>query len=120
MKRFLIGLSVIAAGSAVALVLMASRYESKIRPGTRVGIVGVGALAAADAAKKLRVWWESEKVRQVSLSVKSGRKAPIKSTVSKLGLKLDDQGSVAELPMDDFWVSTARSIGQGEAQVKQF
>lgn len=120
MKRFFIGLSVIVAGGAIALVLMASRYESKIQPGTRVGIVEVGGLVPADAAKKLRVWWESEKVREVSLSVKSGRKAPLKSTVSKLGLRLDDQGSVAELPMDDFWVSTARSISQGETQSKQF
>lgn len=120
MKRFFIGLSVIAAGGAIALLLMASRYESKIRPGTRVGIVDVGGLVPADAAKKLRVWWESEKLREISLTVKSGRKAPLKSTVSRLGVRLDDQGSVADLPMDDFWVSTARSIGQGEAQAKQF
>src|SRR5688500_16350932 len=103
MKRFLIGLSVIAAGSAVALVLMTSRYESKIRPGTRVGMVDVDGLTPADAAKKLRVGWESEKVRHVSRGDKCGRKGTIKALVSKDGLKLDDEGSVAELPMDDFW-----------------
>lgn len=120
MKRFFVGFTFVAAGGAIALLLMASRYESKIRPGTRVGIVDVGGLVPADAAKKLRVWWESEKLREVSLTVKSGRKPPLKTTVSKLGVRLDDQGSVSELPMDDFWVSTARTLSQGEPISKKY
>jgi vancomycin resistance protein YoaR len=119
MKRFLFGALVALAGGGVAMVLMATRYESKIRPNTRVGVVEVGGMVPADAAKKLRVWWETEKLREVSLSVANGRKAPWSVQLAKL-VRLDDQASVGNLHMEDFWVSAARTVGQGAAEPQRF
>ena len=120
MKRFLIGLGCVVASGAVGLVLMASRYESKIKPNTRVGIIDVGGLAPADAAKKLRVWWETERRRELSLEAPNGRSKPMSVMVAKLGVRLDDMASVSSLPMDDFWGSAARSIGQAEGERAEF
>lgn len=120
MKRVLIGLGSVTALTAVSLVLMASNYERKIRPNTRVGMVEVGGLVPADAAKKLRLWWETERRREVSLQVANGKNPPMKQMLTRLGLRLDDMASVAELPMDDFWDSAARTIGQGEPEATAF
>lgn len=120
MKRFLIGLGCVVASGAVGLVLMASRYESKIKPNTRVGIIDVGGLAPADAAKKLRVWWETERRREISMEAPNGRSKPMTAMLAKLGVRLDDMASVNNLPMDDFWGSAARSIGQSEGDRTEF
>lgn len=120
MKRILIGLGSVAFCGGIAMLLMASRYESRIKPNTRVGIIDVGGLAPADAARKLRVWWETERRRELSLQVPNGRKAPYRASLTALGVRLDDMGSVAELPMDDFWGSAVRTISQNEGELKQF
>lgn len=120
MKRVLIGLGCVAATAGVSLTLMASRYEQKIRPNTRVGLVDVGGLVPADAAKKLRIWWETERRREVTLTVANGKKPPMREMLTRLGLRLDDQASIAELPLDDFWDSAARTISAGETEKSSF
>ncbi|HRK22681.1 MAG TPA: hypothetical protein PLX06_12770, partial [Fimbriimonadaceae bacterium] len=120
MKRVLIGVGCVAATAGVSLTLMASRYEQKIRPNTRVGMVDVGGLVPADAAKKLRLWWETERRREVTLAVANGKKPPMREMLTRLGLRLDDQASVAELPLDDFWDSAARTISAGDAEKSNF
>ncbi len=120
MKRFLIGLGCVVLAGAAGLVLMASRYESRIKPNTRVGIVDVGGMAPADAAKKLRLWWETERRREMTLEIPNSKVPPTRETLSRLGLRLDDMGSVGSLPMDDFWDSAARSIGQGDGAIAKY
>lgn len=120
MKRVLIGLGCVTATAAVSLTLMASRYEQKIRPNTKVGIVDVGGLAPADAAKKLRLWWETERRREVALTVANGKNPPLKDSLTRLGMRLDDLASIADLPLDDFWDSAARTISSNDAEKSEF
>lgn len=120
MKRVLVGVGVVAATAAVSLVLMASSYEQKIRPNTQVGIIEVGGLLPVEAAKKLRLWWETERRREIILTVANGKKPPMKEMLTRLGLRLDDVASVAELPLDDFWDSAGRTIGAGEPEKLKF
>lgn len=73
--------------------------EDVIRPNTKVGPVDVGGLTLDQAARNLRIWWESEKLNKVKVS------APVKNLVlpdakpSELGVTLDDQASINTLPI---------------------
>ncbi|MBC8064392.1 MAG: hypothetical protein H7Y17_06155, partial [Chlorobia bacterium] len=62
MKKFLFGVLIVLGATGLGLTVTASRFVPTIRPNTHIGIVGVGGLTKEDAAKKLRIWWESERV----------------------------------------------------------
>lgn len=113
----LLGIILVAAGS---LAIMAFRFQEVIKPNTYVGIVYVGGLSREEAAKKLRIWWESEKMREMTVRVENSRTSPMTLRLSRLGVKLDDQASVAELPMDSFTDSTTRSIQGSNEPRKQY
>ena len=90
--------TVVVAGSIVA-----ARHQVVIRPNTYVGTVSVGGLTTDEAAKKLRIWWETEKRVPLSISW-PGRSVKLPpQTATKLDTVLDDQASVAQLPSDNFW-----------------
>lgn len=110
-KQVFIGsFSSIAAIGAV-LSVVAARYEPRVRQNTFVGPISVGGLLPHEAAKKLRIWWESEKHREVDLVI-AGATEPLGSfSLAKLGLRLDDEASVRALPLDEFVEGVTRSFG---------
>ncbi|MBX3119103.1 MAG: VanW family protein [Fimbriimonadaceae bacterium] len=120
MKKFLLGALVCVLVVGGSLTVMAFRFEEVIRPNTYVGIVAVGGLSKQAAAKKLRVWWETEKLRELSVRVDGSKKEPMNVRLSKLGIKLDDQASVAELPLDTFGDSLKRKIQSTDEPKQEF
>lgn len=110
-KQVFIGsFSSIAAIGAV-LSVVAARYEPRVRPNTFVGPVAVGGLLPHEAARKLRIWWESEKHREVDL-ILAGQSEPLGSfSLAKLGLRLNDEASVGALPLDEFVEGVSRNFG---------
>ncbi len=120
MKRafLFVGAAVLAAGST--LTLTASRYEARIRPNTSVGMVPVGGLTPEEAKRKLRIWWESEKHRELSIRLKENDSKGLRSTGPKLGYALDDEASVRELPLEDLWHAVGRVVRRDESPMQRF
>lgn len=111
MKRVLIGVSIALLASAGAISIVAARYEERIRPNTFVGLVDVGDLSRSDAERKIRLWWEAERTRELQVTVEKGRLAPVSATPGKLGITIDDGATIEALPTDSFWESTAQIVG---------
>lgn len=117
-KGILIGAgTLLAAGGALSV--LAARFEEKIKPNTYVGLVPVGNLTRDEAKKKLRIWWENERVRELKVSVENASKQSV-STIGKLGMTLDDANSIDALPLDTFWDSTLGTIGVGDNAKRSF
>lgn len=62
-----------------------------------VGQVPVGGSNAEEAAKKLRIWWEGEKTKKLTLKLR-GKETVAELTPSQLGLVLDDAATIAQVP----------------------
>ncbi len=120
MKKVIWGLTLIILVAAASLGVMAFRFQEVIKPNTYVGLINVGGLSKEEAAKKLRIWWESEKLRELSVRVENSSKSPLSVRLSRLGVRLDDQASVADLPMDTFPESLKRTVQSGGEEKKQF
>jgi vancomycin resistance protein YoaR len=116
MKKVLLALGVIAGSGVLALGLMASRFEQKIKPNTFVGPVPVGDLSKDDAAKRLRLWWETERRVERTVIIPGSRGPAIKATPGKLGMTIDDFGSLEALPLDSFWDSAQRTVSSANPE----
>lgn len=120
MKKFLIivgGLVVISGG---ALSVMAARYEPVFRPNIKIGPVDVGGLTPGDAAKKIRQWWETERVKPVQVRNPKLLRQPEATNWTRLGVGIDDQGSLKQVPVEDFWDNVQRNVGLEDAPTKNF
>ncbi|MCX7800891.1 MAG: VanW family protein [Fimbriimonadales bacterium] len=90
---------------AAIACLSAYRHQERLRGNAFVGPVSVGELTPEEARKRLRVWWEAEKVRTVGLTVDPG-KVVLRRKLSEL-VRLDDRASVERVPSLGFWESVA-------------
>src|SRR4051812_5937138 len=120
MKRLAIGLLALIAGLAVAFCIVAARFQPTIRPNTLVGVVPVGGLTPDEAAKKLRIWWESERKRPLNLVSPLIPKCLPEMRVSQLGVALDDTASVAALPMSDLISAASATVTPGQGDPTKF
>src|SRR5476649_2318000 len=99
MKRAVVGVLVAFGGISAVLAITAARRAPTIRPNVTVAGVAVGGDTVEDAARKLRIWWEAEKLKPLKL-----HSALIKTTLPELkpadlGVTLDDEASVSKLPV---------------------
>lgn len=99
MNKILFGLASVVGGSGYFLSMGAASHPDTIRPNTKVGPVQVGGLTTDEAARALRVWWESEKLQPLKLSCSVAKSPLPEMKPSDLGVTIDDVASVRELPM---------------------
>ena len=98
------------AGLALPITYV-SRQAPTIHAGTTVCGVAVGGLTVEDAQKKLRVWWETQKLTPVVMTAK----IPLKTgswTPGQLGVTFDDAATVASLPVNSFVDQASQMAGQ--------
>lgn len=98
-----------AAGGAVGIG--ASQYSPTYPPGTMIGQVPVGGLDAEGAARRLRIWWDGARLLTVAIENPKIEGMPNRANWAELGLRIDDQASVAQLTLESFWGSASRTIG---------
>lgn len=120
MKRLFLVLLTLIGGMSAVVAVVAARYESRIAPNTYVGIVPVGGLEPAEAAKRLREWWEVKKRVPLKIDCPQIKKPLPDMTPGQLGLTLNDTASVAELPLRDFLGAASGALGQGTEQTQKF
>ncbi|MFZ4507272.1 MAG: VanW family protein [Fimbriimonas sp.] len=112
----------IGAGLVVALVsfasIFAATYVPTIEQRTMAGPVPVGGLTKEAAARKLRIWWETERLNELKVSLANGVALEPK-TPGKLGVTLDDVATLAEAPMTEAMDVASKAVGQGEPQNAQ-
>lgn len=99
MNKFLLGFLLTTAATGTALGVVAARQAPIVRANTFVGPVAVGDLAPAEAGRRLRGWWEGERMKRLGL-VCSATKAVLPGMMpTALGVGLDDAALVADLPL---------------------
>ncbi len=110
MKKFLIGTLIAIAAIAVGVTVVAAKYQPTIRPNTVVGQVPVGGLTKEEAAKRVRIWWEAEKTKELTLTCEQFKAKIPPMTPSQLGITVDDEASVAPCEVNDFWDAASQKI----------
>ena len=95
------GIAIVGSGGAFVGV-QAANYQQKIQPNVMVGDMNVGGLTKEEAAKRIRVWWEGRRVEKLELTSKSLPKTLAPMSATQLGVQVDDQATVQNLPLDNF------------------
>jgi len=113
----LTGLALLGLGAG-SVTILAARHEPVIRPNVRIGLVDVSGLTREQAAKKLRIWWETERRKTISLTNAKLEQNPEPRTLTGYGISLDDKASVDQVSTEDFWESLRRQVGMDEAPAK--
>lgn len=110
--------------SSLALVggmsIVAARFEPTLPPSVWVGPVFVGGLTHDAAATKLRQWWDYERRRTVRFRGDGYVMEPPSRSLTSAGLRLDDKGSVAQIPEERFWEAAKRTLRLQEPERRQF
>src|SRR5690348_9058656 len=99
MKKAFFGVAALAVASTAGVSLSAFRHEDTIKPNVKVGVLSVGGLTPDQAAFKIRTWWEGEKLKPLKLKSPSLEKALPQMKPGDLGVTIDDQATVAQLPL---------------------
>lgn len=120
LKRIGLGIGVLLLGVGGMAAVMASRYVPTIQPNVFVAGVPVGGLTHEEAAKKMRIWWETERRKTVQLQNSLLSKQPSAMTLTALGLDLDPVASVEQAPLDEFWLSAKRWAGIEKTRQSSF
>lgn len=109
-KLLRVGLGTLAVlgAAAGAFSLVAAQQEPTVRPSTFVGDVSIGGMTRSEAAKRLRVWWETRRREPVRLTHPLLTRQPEAASATHWGLILDDQASIADAPMETLWGHLAR------------
>jgi len=101
MKRLALSLWLTCLGSAIAF-----GQVPLIRSHTLVAGIDLGGMNSEDAAKRLRVWWEEQKHRELIVHTELSNEPLPKLTAEELGVTLDDAASVSKLPIQEFAAGT--------------
>lgn len=120
MKKVLFGVTAVLGGTVGILSITAARYQETIRPNTVVGSVDVGGLTHEEAAKKLRVWWEAEKLKTLELKAPQLKTKLPPVRPSALGVTIDDVESVKGLPLQSFLDDSQAKVTGEQAPVTTF
>ncbi len=102
MKKLLFGVASAVLASTAGVSVLAVRHEDTIRPNVLVGDVLVGGLTQQEAARKVRIWWETEKLKPLKLASPKITKSLPAMKPTELGVTIDDVATVAQLPLQSF------------------
>lgn len=122
MNKFAFASFAAAGGIAVVAPFALSRpaarqsQDAAIAPNTYVGQVNLGGLKQDEAARQLRVWWETEKRKKLKLTSPLVKKALPEMTPGELGVTLDDAATVAALPKQSMLGGVASAVSGGDRQ----
>lgn len=94
----------------VGAAFAVSQAEPTIRANVFVGQVPLGGLTRTEAARRLRIWWEGERVIPITLRSARLDRPIAPRTPGALGVFLDDRATVAGLPLEQLWGTIHRRV----------
>lgn len=109
------GLSLNAFSRGATPVAVESRLPNAldtIRENTFVDAIPVGGLTTDEAARQVRIWWEAEKLKKLTLTNPKLKGTLPQFKPSELGVTVDDAGTIAQLPLQGI-------VGGGETTMTQ-
>ncbi len=83
-----------------------------------IGKVPVGGLTISDAQKRLRIWWDAERLNTIAITAPKVPGLPEQAKWAELGLKINDEQSVAQIPLESFWGAASRTVGVQQGPAK--
>jgi vancomycin resistance protein YoaR len=100
MKKAFFGVGIVAVASTAGLSFSAASHaKDTIRDNTFVNEIPLGGLTPEEAAKQVRIWWESEKIKPLKLETTKLKKPLPDLKPNALGVSIDDVATVAQLPL---------------------
>jgi vancomycin resistance protein YoaR len=115
-RYFIVGGAVLLVCGMACVGYQAITFEPKIVPGAQVGNVRVGGLSRDEAARQVRVWWESERVRKIQLTNPLIPTGLPSMDASALGVVVDDTASVADLPLENYGQSVLDKVKKSSSE----
>jgi vancomycin resistance protein YoaR len=112
MKKALIALAIVVIAPGSAISILAARYQEVVSPNVSVGPVVLGGLTPEEARYKLRVWWEAEKIKPFEFGHAQLTGAFPAMKANDLGLTLDDEASIDQLPRQGFVDALSVRVGR--------
>lgn len=106
----LITVGAIVLASAGGVSALAARYDPLVAPGVSVDGVALGGLTRASASDKLAAWWRDESSKEIHFTAPGLEARPQGFSNASLGVTLNLDKTVAQLPLEDFWQNTARKF----------
>lgn len=106
--------------AGAGLGLAAWQFEAPIYAGASIGEVQLGGLHEDEAKFALRAWWESIRTEPIEVRKDGFEVAPEGFFASKLGIEIDDEASIAQLPRDTFWGNLARLFLRESPEARTF
>ncbi len=99
MNKILLGFLLTTATATTGVGIFAFRQVPTIRDNVYVGPIAVGGLEPAEAAKRIRAWWGTERLEKLKLVCSASNVVLPDMTATQLGVSVDDAGIVAGLPL---------------------
>jgi vancomycin resistance protein YoaR len=102
---------------AVAIPMVLRQQSPVIRPNTFVGPIALGGLTPDQARFKIRAWWNTDRLNPVR--AKSDKlKFPSDLTPARFGVTVDDEATIANLPLADLPAQASGLVGQEPEPLK--
>jgi vancomycin resistance protein YoaR len=117
LKRGVYGVIGIAMTGALALSVMAARYQATYAAGTRIGTVDVSGLTPEEGVRKLKNWWGARQLDTYSLATPRLNSKLPPQTLIQWGARLDVEKTLGQLQPQEFSQSLTSSVGIGQANV---
>lgn len=112
-----VGVLVVATGGGITAF---THFDPKIQPNTVIQGIEVGGLTRTEAAYKIRVWWQGQKIKPLNL-VWQGHSEKFPSlTPSQLDVTLDDVSSVNALPIQSPVSLAVNFVHQGQTAASNY
>lgn len=102
MKKVILSVLLVLALLGTGLGITAARHQTVVRPNTFVKDLSLGGLTPEEAKTKLREWWDEERRKPLKLQSPHLKPAPKPLTPGNLGVTLDEEKTLAGLPMQGF------------------
>lgn len=106
--------------SGTGLGVAVSQYEPVLKEGAVVGVIPVGGLSPTEAAKRVRLWWEGERTKKASFKSAVMDDLPPSQRWDQIGLRVDDNASIAQVPLQDFWQASSLRMGLQQSAESKF
>ncbi len=98
--------------AAMVLGIFMVAYPKRIAASTHVDGIDLSLLSTSEAKAKLQEWWTARSEQPLMLAGPSDKAEKVATTPAKLGIRLDAERTLSQLPRDSFGSWVNRTAGR--------